>query len=138
MLKFTKRPKAPGITLKKTWLFLMGISYLQVILMLFGMKYRLIWFNLQRNGTGNGLSNIGDTFAESFQLQTTILHQNLCILKAGLSSLSDAWAKYKKTYLICQIPIKIVKQHAFPNSSSQNLKIFSSTGYRKTSQKWIM
>ena len=50
----------------------------------------LLCFNLQRNGTGNGLSNIMDTFAKSFHLQ-------LCIFKAGLSSLSDDWAKYKKT-----------------------------------------
>ena len=38
MLKFTKRPKTSGITLKKTWLFLKKISYFQVILMLFGVK----------------------------------------------------------------------------------------------------
>ena len=31
------------------------------------MKLTLIWFNLQRDGTGNGLSNIKDTFAESFE-----------------------------------------------------------------------
>ena len=28
------------------------------------MKKALIWFNLQRDGTGNGLSNIKDTSAE--------------------------------------------------------------------------
>ena len=44
---------------------------------------------------GNGLSNIEDTFAENFQLQISVLHQNLCIFKAGLSSLSDGWAKHK-------------------------------------------
>ena len=43
-----------------------------------------------------------------------------------------------KKYLICQIPIKILKQYAIPNSSLQNLNIFSSKGYQKTSQKWIM
>ena len=43
-----------------------------------------------------------------------------------------------KKYLICQTLIKILKQYAIPNSSLQNLKIFSSKGYRKTSQKWIM
>ena len=43
-----------------------------------------------------------------------------------------------KKYLICQIPIKILKQYAIPNSSFQNLTIFLSNGYRKTSQKWIM
>ena len=53
-------------------------------------------FNLQRNGTGNGFSNIEDTFGESFQLQISVLHQSLCIFKAGLSSLGDGWAKYKQ------------------------------------------
>ena len=37
-----------------------------------------------------------DTFAESFQLQISVLHQSVCIFKAGLSSLSDDWAKYKQ------------------------------------------
>ena len=40
-----------------------------------------------RNGTGN-------TFAESFQLQMSTLHQSMGIFKAGLSS--DGWAKYKE------------------------------------------
>ena len=40
------------------------------------MKQTLIWFNLQRHGTGNGLSNVN-------------LHQSLRILKAGLSSSYD-------------------------------------------------
>ena len=56
----------------------------------------VIYFNLQRNGTGNGLSNIKDTFAESFHLQISLLHQSMCIFKAGLSGLSDGWAKYKE------------------------------------------
>ena len=30
-----------------------------------------------------------------------------------------------------QIPIKMFKQHAVPNSSLQNLKIYSAKGYRK-------
>ena len=30
-----------------------------------------------------------------------------------------------------QIPIKMLKQHAVPNSSLQNLKIYSGKGYRK-------
>ena len=63
--------------------------------MLFWMKYTLICFNLQRNGTEYGLSNIKDTFAESFQLQISVLHQSMCIFNVGLSSLSDGWANYK-------------------------------------------
>ena len=81
------------------------------------------------------MPNIEDTFAESLHLQILVLHQSLCIFEAGLSSLSDGGAKYTKEYLICQIPIKILKHHAIPKSSLQNLKIFLSKGYRKTSQK---
>ena len=43
----------------------------------------------------------------------------------------------KKKYLIFQIPIKMLKQHTTPNSSLHNLKIYSSKGCRKTSQRWI-
>ena len=79
MLKFTERPKTPGITSKKTWLSLKGISCLQVIFVLIWMKQTLIWFNLQRDGTGNGLSNLN-------------LHQRMRISKAGLSSSYDVMA----------------------------------------------
>ena len=37
----------------------------------------------------------------------------------------------KKKYLMCQIPIKMLKQHATPNSSLYNLKIYSSKGCTK-------
>ena len=60
------------------------------------MKQALIWLNLQGDGTGNGLSNIKDTFAESLQLQMSVLHQSMCIIKTGLSSLYYGWAKYKE------------------------------------------
>ena len=40
----------------------------------------------------------------------------------------------KKNYLMCEIPIKMLKQHAIPNSVLHNLKIYSSKGCRKTSQ----
>ena len=56
-------------------------------------------FNLQRNGTGNRLSNIKHTFAESLQPQISVLHQSMCIFKAGLSSSNDGWAKYKERVL---------------------------------------
>ena len=53
--------------------------------------------NLQRDGTGNRLSKIKDTFAESLQVQVSVLlHQSMCIFRAGLSSLYDCWAKYKE------------------------------------------
>ena len=35
---------------------------------------------------------------------------------------------------MCQMPIKMLKQHAIPNSSLHNLEIYSSKGCRKTSQ----
>ena len=51
------------------------------------------------------------------------------------SSSFDIWAKCKKKYLMRQIPIKMLKQHGIPNSSLHNLKIYSSKGCRKTSQR---
>ena len=99
MLKFTERPKTPGITSKKTW----GMKGNK----LFAGDFRanldetnVIWFNLQRDETGNGLSNVN-------------LHQSLCIFKAGLSGSYDVMAgqNIKKKYLMCQIPIKMLKQH---------------------------
>ena len=81
-------PKHRG-SIKKTWLSLKGISSLQVTFVLIWMKQTLIWFNLQRDGTWNELSNAEDTFAESFQLHISLLHQSLCIFKAGLSRWYD-------------------------------------------------
>ena len=57
---------------------------------------RAIWFNIQRDGTGNRLSNIKDTFAESLLLQISFLHQSMFIFKTGLSSSHDCWKKYKE------------------------------------------
>ena len=34
--------------------------------------------------------------------------------------------------MMFQIPIKMLKQRAIPNTSLQNLKIYSSKGYTKT------
>ena len=41
------------------------------------------------------MSNIKDASAESLEPQMSVLHQSKCIFKAGLSSLSDGWAKCK-------------------------------------------
>ena len=38
---------------------------------------------------------------------------------------------------MCQIPIKMLKQHAIPNSSLRNLKIYSSKGCRKTGNWYV-
>ena len=126
MLKFTEWPKTAGITSKKTWFSLKRISCLQVIFMLIWMTQTLIWFNLQRDGTGNGISNIKDTFTESFQLQMSVLHQSMCILRLVSQVHLMDWQNIKKTYLMYQIPIKMLRQHAIPNSSLHNLKIYSS------------
>ena len=77
------------------------------------MKKALIWFKLQRDETGNGLPNMKDIFAESLQLQMSVLHQSMCIFKAGLSSSyvkkgKESVQNVKKVYLMCQIPIKMV------------------------------
>ena len=79
--------------------------------MLIWMKPTLIWFNLQRDGTGNGLLIIKDTFAERLQLLMSVLHQSMCLIIAGLSSQSHMMAgqNIKKKYLMRQIPIKMLK-----------------------------
>ena len=126
------------MTLKKTLLSLKGISSFAGNFVLIWMKQRLIWFNLQRDGTRNGLSNIKETFSESLQLQMSVLHQRMSIFQSSrLVSQVHMMAgqNVKKKYLMCQIPIKMLKQHATPNSSLHNLKIYSSKGCRKTSQR---
>ena len=56
----------------------------------------LIRFNLHRDGTGNRLFSTKDTFAESLQLQLSVLHQSMWIFKALKSSSYDGWVKYKE------------------------------------------
>ena len=46
-----------------------------------------------------------------------------------------AGGNVKKKYLMCQIPIKMLKQEATPNSCLHNLKIYLSKSCRKTSQR---
>ena len=72
--------------------------------MLIWIKQKLIWFNLQRDGTGNGLSNIKDNFAESLQLATDNIssaprYEHLPFFKAGHASSYDGWAKCKEKVL---------------------------------------
>ena len=56
----------------------------------------LIWFNLHRDRTGNGLPSTTDTFAESLQLQMSVLHQSMYIFKAFKSSSYNCWVIYKE------------------------------------------
>ena len=58
----------------------------------------------------------------------SVLHQSMYIFKTDLWNLSDGWANIKKKYLVYQIPIKMLKQYAIPNSSLNNLNIYSSEG----------
>ena len=60
------------------------------------MKQRLIWFNLQRDGSTNGFSNIKETFAENVQLQMSVLHQTMSIFQDWSLKLCDGWAKCKE------------------------------------------
>ena len=97
MLKFIERPKTPGMTSKKKkkkLLSLKGISSFAGDFVLIWMKQRLIWFNLQRDGTRNGLSNIKETFAENLQIKMSVLCNKVrAFSKADLSSSYDGWAK---------------------------------------------
>ena len=136
MLKFTEWPKTPGITSKKTCLSLKGINCLQVIFVLIWMEQTLIWLNSQRYRTGNGLSNIKDTFTDSLLPQMSVLHQSMCFFRVLVSQVQMIVGQnIKKKHLMCQIPIKILTQHVIPNSSLHNLKIYLSKGCIKTSQR---
>ena len=118
MLKFTERPKTPGMTSKKI-AFPGGNKLFACRFVLIWMKQTLIWFNLQRDGTRNGLSNIMETFGESLQLQMSVLHQGMNIFQSSMlvSQIHMmAGQNVKKKYLMCQIPMKILKK-VTPNSS---------------------
>ena len=104
--------------------------------MLIWMKQRLIWLNLQIDGTRNGFSNIKETFAESLQLQMSVLHQRMSIFQSSMLVSQVhmmAGQNVKKKYLMCQIPVKMLKQEATP--SLHNLKIYLSKGCRKTKDR---
>ena len=106
------------------------------------MKQTLIWFNLQRDRTGNGLSNIKDTFAENVHLQTSVLHLKYEYLQgAGLSSsyvsYDDGQAKYKEKDPDVLDPNQMLKQCAIPNPSLHNLKTYSSKGAEKLATQSI-
>ena len=82
MLKFAERPKTPGITSKKKSAFPEGKKQFAGDFVLIWMKQRLIWFNLQRDGTRNELSNIKETFAENLLLEMSVLHQSMSIFQS--------------------------------------------------------
>ena len=85
---------------------------------------------LQRDGTGTGLSNIKDFFAECLLLKMSVLQQSMCIFKANLSQVNHmiVGRNIKKMYFMCLIPIQILTQNAIRNSSLHNLKIIHEKG----------
>ena len=65
------------------------------------MKQTLIWFNLKRDGTRNGLPNIKETFSECLLLQMSATnssptYEHLPVFKACLSISCDGWEKCKE------------------------------------------
>ena len=129
MLKFTELPKTLGMTSKKTLPSLNGITRFVLIL----MKQRLIWFNLQRDGTINGSSNVWGNFAAT-NVSSAPTYEHFPVMLVSQVHMM-AGKNVKKKYLMCQIRIKMLKQEATPNSSLHNLKIYLSKRCRKTSQR---
>ena len=126
-----------GDDFKKNIAFPEGNKLFAGDFVLIWMKQTLIWFNLPRDRTRNGLSNIKDTFAESLQLQMSVLHQRMSIFQSSMLVSQVhmmAGQNVKKKYL-CQIPMKMLKQEATSNSSLHNLKVYVSKGCRKTSER---
>ena len=98
MLKFTERPKRLGMTSKKNIAFPEGNKLFAGDFVPIWMRQTLIWFNLQRDGTRNELSNIKETFAESFQLQMSVLHHHMSVFQSSMlvSLVHIGWAKCKE------------------------------------------
>ena len=135
MLKFTEQPKAPGMTSKRTLLSLKGISCWQVILCWSGWNKR--WYS----------SIYKKMELEMDCLTPRKLFEKVCSYKYQFctnlwaSSSLQRWSRsqvhimagqnVKKNSQMCQIPIKMLKQHATPNSNLHNLKIYSSKGRKK-------
>ena len=78
-----------GEDFKKNVAFPEGNSSFAGDFVLIWMKQRLIWFNMVRDGTRNGLSNIKETFSENLQLQMSVLHQSMSIFQGW--SLKFIW-----------------------------------------------
>ena len=62
------------------------------------MKQTLIWFNLQRDRTRNGLSNIKETCRKFAATNVSFAptYEHFPVFNAGLSSSYDGWAKCKE------------------------------------------
>ena len=86
------------MTSKKNIAFSEGNNLFAGDFVLIWVKQTLIWFNLQRDETRNGLSNIKETFAESLQLQMSVLHKRMSIFQSSMlaSLVHIGWAKCKE------------------------------------------
>ena len=72
------------MTLKKNMAFPEGSKLFACDFVLIWMKQTLIWFNLQRDGTRNRLSNIMESFGERLQLHMSDLHQRMSIFQSSM------------------------------------------------------
>ena len=83
MSKFTERPKTTGmISKKKNSAFPEASRHFAGDCVIIWMKQRLIWFNLQRDETRNGFSNIKEIFAEKIAAKNvSSLHQSMSIFQ---------------------------------------------------------
>ena len=61
----------------------------------------------------------------------------MSISKPGLSSSYDGWAKFKEKVPDLSDPNQNVETSTIPNSSLDNVKIYSSKGCRKTSHRFL-
>ena len=59
----------------------------------------------------------------TFLRDSSYTWQSCTKVPAPLRLVSQIWAKYKAEVSMCQVPTKILKRHAWANSSLQNLKI---------------
>ena len=112
MLKFTERSKTPEMTQKHTLLSLTLQGNFAGDFVLIWMKQRLIWFNLQRT--------------KRLNQKWIVYHQGNFCRKFATANVSSA-PKYE------HLP-RLVKL-ATPDSSLDNLKIYSSKGCKKTSKR---
>ena len=102
MLRFTQRPKTPGITSEKTWLFVNGIIYLQVIFVLIWMNKR--WYgsiykekDLEMDCLASRIL-LQNACSYKFQFCTKICASRLYVSSRLVSPNEsyECWAKYKE------------------------------------------
>ena len=87
------------------------------------MKQRLIWFNLQKDGTRNELSNIKETFAEIFCTNIWAFSSH-----AGLSSSYDGWEKCEDKVLYVSDLNQNVETRSHSKLKFNNSKIYQGAG----------